>query len=56
MNVNQDIVDVRFTVGLPAQGRKVLGQWTHAMLVTNLPEYIREGILYSQQVEISQNA
>jgi hypothetical protein len=30
-------VEARFTVGLPAQGRSIMGQWAAQILVTNLP-------------------
>lgn len=52
VNITSEYVDVRFTVGLPARGRSVLGQWAYSMLVENLPNYIHEGMLYSQQVRI----
>ena len=32
-------VEARFTVGLPARGRTVLGQWAVQVLVHNLPRY-----------------
>lgn len=34
------MVEVRFTVGLPARGRSVLGRWAHTILVENLPRYV----------------
>lgn len=52
VNVTSEYVDVRFTVGLPARGRSVLGEWAYSMLVKNLPNYVREGMVYSQQVRI----
>ena len=30
-------VEARFTVGLPAQGRSIMGQWAAQILVANLP-------------------
>ena len=30
-------VEARFTVGLPAQGRSVMGRWASQILVQNLP-------------------
>jgi Predicted ATPase of the ABC class len=36
-------VEARFTVGLPARGRSVLGQWAVAVLVHNLPRWGARG-------------
>ncbi|KAL4432541.1 hypothetical protein ABPG77_000478 [Micractinium sp. CCAP 211/92] len=41
-------VEARFTVGLPARGRTVLGQWAASILLQNLPRYVHEGLLYRQ--------
>lgn len=41
-------VEARFTVGLPAQGRSVLGEWAAAVLVENLPWYIAAGLRYDR--------
>jgi hypothetical protein len=30
-------LEARFTVGLPAQGRSIMGQWAAQILVQNLP-------------------
>jgi predicted ABC-class ATPase len=42
-------VEARFTVGLPARGRTVLGDWAAAILTTNLPRYVRDGLTYERQ-------
>lgn len=31
-------VEARFTVGLPARGRTILGHWAAEILATNLPK------------------
>ena len=38
-------VEARFTVGLPARGRTILGSWASSILCNNLPRYISEGLL-----------
>lgn len=40
-------VEARFTVGLPARGRSVLGKWAATILVDNLPRYVHMGLRYS---------
>lgn len=42
-------VEARFTVGLPARGRSVLGDWAAAVLVRNLPRYVDAGLQYQRQ-------
>lgn len=39
--VMQGDLEARFTVGLPARGRTILGNWAAQILVGNLPRYIR---------------
>ncbi|GMH39200.1 hypothetical protein BSKO_07098 [Bryopsis sp. KO-2023] len=51
VNITSEYVDVRFTVGLPARGRTVLGEWAHKMLIENLPKYIYDGMTYGRQNE-----
>jgi hypothetical protein len=36
-------VEARFTVGLPAQGRSIMGQWAAQILVANLPGWAVAG-------------
>ncbi|GBF88111.1 hypothetical protein Rsub_00823 [Raphidocelis subcapitata] len=40
-------VEARFTVGLPAQGRSIMGQWAAQMLVANLPGWVQSGLVYA---------
>ncbi|MBE9182320.1 ABC-ATPase domain-containing protein [Oculatella sp. LEGE 06141] len=46
--INDDQVEVRFGVGLPAQGRTILGQQAVALLCNNLPHIIDRALLYSR--------
>ncbi len=39
-------VEVRFTAGLPAQGRRVLGQQAASMLTESLPRVVSEALMY----------
>ena len=41
VDVLQGDVESRFTVGLPARGRTVLGDWAARVLTSNLPRYTR---------------
>lgn len=41
------MLEARFTVGLPAKGRNVLGRWASMIFVDNLPRYVSEGLKYS---------
>lgn len=42
-------VEARFTVGLPARGRSVLGDWASTILTRNLPKYCDAGLRYHRQ-------
>ena len=44
--VDEEIVEARFIVGLPAKGRKVLGRQAAAMLCENLPELVEDALRY----------
>ncbi|MEM8953693.1 MAG: ABC-ATPase domain-containing protein [Verrucomicrobiota bacterium] len=44
--VTEDAVEARFFVGLPAQGRRVLGRAAAAMLGEDLPRIVAESLLY----------
>lgn len=46
VNISDQIVEARFTVGLPAKGRTVLGEWAHLTLVDNLPVYVAQALFY----------
>lgn len=46
--VDENRVEARFTVALPAQGRTVLGQWASRILIENLPGYIRSSLFFDQ--------
>ncbi len=50
MVVNRSYVEARFSVGLPARGRTVLGREAEEMLCRELPEIVR-GSLYLQAVD-----
>lgn len=42
-------LEARFTVGLPARGRSVMGQWAAQILVDSLPGWVADGLVYSRQ-------
>ena len=44
--VDEESVEVRFLVGLPAAGRRVLGRETEDILVRRLPEAVHASLLY----------
>lgn len=44
--VNESCVEVRFTVGLPAFGRKVAGSQAEAIFFDELPHIIRDSLLF----------
>ncbi len=46
LNVTADYVEARFVVGLPAQGRRVLGRQANHMLYDDLPTIIDAALLY----------
>ncbi|MEC4983462.1 MAG: ABC-ATPase domain-containing protein [Oscillatoria sp. PMC 1068.18] len=62
--VNKKEVEVRFVVGLPAQGRRILGRQAAAMLCEDIPEIVAASLLYDsldksaiqQQVETGEDA
>mmetsp|Transcript_14249 Transcript_14249/g.42200 ORF Transcript_14249/g.42200 Transcript_14249/m.42200 type:complete len:462 (+) Transcript_14249:400-1785(+) len=41
-------IEVRFTVGLPAQGRSVMGEWAYDILATHLPRIARETLWHDR--------
>lgn len=45
--VNEEFVEARMTVGLPARGRRVLSQQAKAMLLDELPRIVNSSLLYS---------
>ncbi|MBZ8182785.1 ABC-ATPase domain-containing protein [Oscillatoria salina] len=44
--VSKKEVEVRFVVGLPAQGRRILGRQAAAMLCEDIPEIVAAALLY----------
>ena len=44
--VTADFVEARFTVGLPAQGRRILGRQASAMLCQQIPKITETGLKY----------
>ena len=51
--VNKDIIEARFTLGLPAQGRRAAGREAVAMLIDELPKVI-DASLYYQNLDSQQ--
>lgn len=51
-----DQVHVRFTVGLPAQGRRVLGRQAAQMLLEELPELVQRGLLRADPARVRAHA
>jgi len=47
VRVTPDLLEVRFCVGLPAAGRRVLGRAAAAMLCDDLPEIVRRSLFYA---------
>ncbi|KAK9833829.1 hypothetical protein WJX74_007063 [Apatococcus lobatus] len=45
----QGDVEARFTVGLPARGRSVLGDWAANILTADLPRYVKQGLHWASQ-------
>ncbi len=45
--LNEDFVEVRFTLGLPARGRRVLGYQAIKMLFDELPIIVKNSLYYS---------
>ncbi|MEM7146313.1 MAG: ABC-ATPase domain-containing protein [Verrucomicrobiota bacterium] len=62
--VEEDAVEARFFVGLPAQGRRVLGRGAAAMLCGDLPRIVAESLLFralneeriQEAVEVNEDA
>ncbi|MEW6495151.1 MAG: ABC-ATPase domain-containing protein [Cyanobacteriota bacterium] len=62
--VNDQVVEVRFVVGLPARGRSILGYQAAEMLCEDIPEIVDKALKYSsldpkkiqQQVETVEDA
>lgn len=46
VSINADLLEVRFVVGLPARGRRVLGRQAAELLCEELPEAVEEALLY----------
>ncbi|HHP7231314.1 MAG TPA: ABC-ATPase domain-containing protein [Xenococcaceae cyanobacterium] len=44
--INPQFVEVRFSVGLPARGRRILGRQAAAMLCEDIPNIIHSALLY----------
>ena len=44
--VNEDVIEARFTLGLPAQGRRAAGREAVAMLIDELPKVIDTALYY----------
>eukprot|EP01025_Chloroclados_australasicus_P018534 TRINITY_DN1977_c0_g2_i1.p1 TRINITY_DN1977_c0_g2~~TRINITY_DN1977_c0_g2_i1.p1 ORF type:complete len:661 (+),score=86.16 TRINITY_DN1977_c0_g2_i1:110-1984(+) len=44
--ITEQYVEARFTIGLPASGRTILGDWAEKILCDNLPQYVRKGLYY----------
>ena len=45
--VSRDAVQLRFTVGLPARGRSVCGQWAASILTDVVPTLVRSSALHA---------
>jgi predicted ABC-class ATPase len=62
--IDDNYVEVRFVVGLPAGGRRILGRQAAAMLCEDIPEIVEKAIVYpslntkeiQQQVETIEDA
>ncbi len=44
--VNTDVIEARFTLGLPAQGRRAAGREAVAMLIDELPQIVNAALYY----------
>ncbi len=44
--VHDDGIEIRFVVGLPAAGRRILGQEAEALLLRDVPQVVRRAALY----------
>ena len=62
--IDDNFLEVRFVVGLPARGRRILGRQAAEMLCEDIPNIVTEAVLYSslnakkiqQQVETIEDA
>ncbi|MGV2828511.1 ABC-ATPase domain-containing protein [Myxosarcina sp. GI1(2024)] len=45
--IDKNFVEVRFVVGLPAKGRRILGRQAAEMLCEDLPDIVESALLYS---------
>lgn len=45
--INQQAVEIRFIVGLPARGRRILGRQAAQMLCEDIPDLVEESLKYS---------
>ncbi|TVQ52881.1 MAG: ATPase [Spirulina sp. DLM2.Bin59] len=45
LNIDQGNLEARFTVGLPAQGRRILGRMAAALLCEDLPDLVKKSLL-----------
>ncbi len=45
--INDEVVEVRFFVGLPASGRSILGRQAAEMLCDDIPEIVRKSVKFS---------
>lgn len=62
--INRERIEVRFVVGLPARGRKILGRQAAEMLCEDIPQIVTDSLLYKslnaaeieQQVETIEDA
>ncbi|MCT7969126.1 ABC-ATPase domain-containing protein [Laspinema sp. D1] len=44
--LNSDEIEIRFTVGLPAQGRRILGHLAGEMLCDDIPKIVEKALFY----------
>ena len=44
--IDEQFVEVRFVVGLPARGRRILGRQAAAMLCEDIPDIVESALLY----------
>ncbi|WP_019505021.1 P-loop domain-containing protein [Pleurocapsa sp. PCC 7319] len=51
--IDTERIEVRFVVGLPARGRRILGRQAAAMLCEDLPQIIMSSLLYKSQNAIA---
>jgi len=46
-----EVVEIRFFVGLPARGRRILGRVAETLLVEQLPRWVEEAVVYRPALE-----